>query len=209
MNAELIITIQDEYDKRTRSEILVNLNIAISLGKTKGLEVDRYRALPKITNRSKHTVMSWFNRPDKKIPLIDLCMIANYLHYNIFAFFNTKENCEVTIQDFLIANDYCNERYPVDSAEIFIRAYDMQYNTDKNIVINNIEKYYGTTEELLMHHSNKRQVRVMEICGCERHSYYAWFNRSRTNVKIPLIALCKLAVAADVDVFDLMSDNGE
>ena len=203
-NAQLILEMQKQYDERTREEILANLNIAISLGKSKGLEVDRYRALPKITNRSKHAVMSWFNRP-KKIPLIDLCMVANYLHYNIFAFFNVSKNGEVTIQDFLIANDYCNEHYPVNSAEIYIRAYNMQYNTDKNIVVDNLEKYYGTTEELLLHHSNKRQVKVMEICECTQYSYYSWFNRSRTNVRIPLLALCKLAVAADVDVFDLMT----
>ena len=202
-SAELILKMQDGYDSRSREEILANLNIAVSLGKSKGLEVDRYKALPEITNRSKHTVMSWFNRPDKKIPLIDLCMVANYLHYNIFAFFNTKENCEVTVQDFLMANDYCNEHYPVDSAEIFMRAFDMQYDTDKNIVIDNLEKYYGKTEELLLHHSNKRQVAVMDICECAQHTYYSWFNRSRTNVRIPLISLCKLAVAADVDIFDL------
>lgn len=57
-NAELILTMQNEYDSRSREEILANLNIAVSLGKSKGLEVDRYRALPEITNRSKHTVMA-------------------------------------------------------------------------------------------------------------------------------------------------------
>ena len=207
-NAELILKMQKKYDERLREEILVNLNIAISLGKSKGLEVDRYKALPELTNRSKHTVMSWFNRPEKKIPLIDLCMIANYLHYNIFAFFNIKKNREVTIQDFLVANDYCNEYYPVNSADIYIRAYNMQYNTDKNIVLNNLEKYYGSTEEILLHHSNKRQARIMNICECAQHSYYSWFNRSRKNVKIPLLALCKLAVEADVDVFDLMTEAG-
>ena len=92
-NAELILKIQDEYDSRTREEILVNLNVAVALGASKGLEVDRYRALPIIVNRSKHTVMSWFNRPDKKIPLVDLCMIADYLNYNIFAFFEINNSC--------------------------------------------------------------------------------------------------------------------
>ena len=207
-NAELILTMQDKYDGCKREGILINLNTAISLGKSKGLEVDRYRALPKITNRSKHTVMSWFNRPDKKIPLVDLCMIARYLHYNVFAFFNTETSgtTNTYIQDFLVANDYYNEKYPIDSANIYIRAYDMQYNTDKNIVVDNLEKYYGTTEELLAHHSNKRQVRVMDVCKCTQQSYYSWFNRSRTNVRIPLIALCKLAVDADVDIFDLMTE---
>lgn len=206
-NAELILEIQNKYDERTREEILANLNIAIELGKNKGLEVDRYRALPKITNRSKHAVMSWFNRPNYKIPLIDLCMIAEYLRYNIFAFFNTKENCNVSVSDFLMANDYYNHNYPEDSASIFIRAFNMQYDTPKGVYIDNLEKYYGTTEEILLHHSNARQVKVMEICGCTKQSYYSWFNRSRENVRIPLVFLCKLAIEAGVDIFDIMTEK--
>lgn len=202
-NAELILEIQKQYDARTREEVLANLNISVALGKSKGLEVDRYRALPKVTNCSKHTVMSWFNRPDKRIPLIDLCMIASYLHYNIFSFFTIKKNCEVSTADFLIANDYYNTNYPADSADIFIRASELQYNTDKDIVIDNLEKYYGSSEEILAHHSNERQKKVVDICDCKVWTYYAWFNRSRKNVRIPLISLCQLAVAADVDIFNL------
>ena len=206
-NAKLILEIQKRYDERKREEILTNLNIAVALGKSKGLEVDRYVALPKVTNRSKHTVMSWFNRPDKKIPLIDLCMIAKYLRYNIFSFFTIKENCEIDKADFLMANDYNNTNYLMDSADIFIRASDLQYNTDKEIVICNLEKYYGSSEEILAHHSNERQKKIMDICGCTVSVYYSWFNRSRKNVRIPLISLCQLAVAADVDIFDLFENQ--
>lgn len=206
-NAELILDIQKHYDDRTREEILSNLNIAVSLGRSKGLEVDRYRALPKITNRSKHTVMSWFNRPDKKIPLIDLCMLAHYLNYNIYSFFATKENCDVDVADFLMANDYNNANMPVNGAEIFIQASELQYNTDKNIVIDNLERFYGTSEEILAHHSNERQVRVMKVCSCTQQTYYAWFNRSRKNVRIPLISLCQMAVDCNVDIFYLFEEH--
>lgn len=199
-NAELILNIYDSYNARTREEILNNLNIAVELGKSKKLPVDRYVALPKVTNRSKHTVMSWFNRKSK-IPLVDLCMIAKYLQYNIFSFFTTKENCKVTREDFLLANDYNNFHYPVDSAEIFCRAFELQYNVDKNLLIDNVEHFYGTTEEMLKHHKNERQKKIMEICNCSYHTYIAWFNRSRTDVKIPLISICLLAVDSNVDVF--------
>ena len=229
-NAELILKIQEEYDNRTREEILTNLNIAIALGTSRGQEADRYRALPNITKRSKHTVMSWFNRPDKKIPLVDLCMIAEYLDYNIFAFF--KINSSINIEDasseqlrmffngkqvsggvknissavgnFVIANDKCNKEYPPDSAKIYIRAYNKRYDTDKNKVIDNLEKYYMSSGELLKHHLNTRKVTVMDICECTHHTYTSWFNRSRTNVRIPLDSLCRLAIAADVDIFDLL-----
>lgn len=202
-NAELILDIYENYNERTREQILENLNIAIELGKIRVIPVDRYRTLPEVTNRSKHAVMSWFNRPDYKIPLIDLCMIANYLNYNIYSFFKIKENCKVTKEDFLIANEYNNSRHSPDSAKIFIKAYNLQYKTDKNIVLDNIEKYYGTSEEIIDHHSNTRQKKIKELCNCTKHTYYAWFNRSRANVKIPLIPLCQIAVGAGVDVFDL------
>lgn len=204
-NADVILAIQNQYDKLTRDEIVNNLNIAISLGKAKGLEIDRYRALPKITNRSKHSVMSWFNRPNKKIPLLDLCMIAKYLNYNIFSFFTTKENCVTNKEDFLVANDYNNFHYPVDSADIYIRGFNMQYETDKNTVIDNVEKYYLSSEEILKNHTTKRMNRVMNLCGCTKTTYRSWFNRSRKNVKIPLIPLCKLAIDADVDVFSFFN----
>ena len=203
-NAELILDITKTYDDRTREEILANLNIAIALSKAKGKAVDRYRALPAITERSKHSVMSWFNR-DKKIPLIDLCVIAVYLEYNLYAFFDKNGD----VAGFLSANDYCNSQYPKDSAEIFIRASKLQYDTDKNIVLDNLEKYYGSSQEIMEHHSNRRQADVMEICGCELQTYYAWFNRSRTNVRVPLIALCKLAASANVDIFDLFKKVSE
>ena len=206
-NANLILEMQKQYDNRTREQILSNLNTAISFVKTKGVEVDRYRSLPKITNKSKHTVMSWFNRPDKKIPLIDLCMLANYLCYNIFSFFTIKENGDVSLSEFLIANEYNNAKYPVDSANIYIRAYNLQSETDKDVVIDNLEKFYGSSKEILKHHSKVRQKRVISICNCTHQTYIAWFNRSRKNVHVPLISLCKLAIDCGVDVFYFFEEH--
>ena len=91
----------------------------------------------------------------------------------------------------------------MDSAYIFIKAYNLQVGVDKDTVLNNIEKYYGSADELTEHHSNVRQSIVVNTCGCTVNTYHAWFNRSRKNVKIPLIPLCKLAVSAGVDIFDL------
>ena len=202
-STELILKLQELYDSRTREEILTNLNIAISLGKLKGIAVDRYVALPKVTGKSKHTVMSWFNRENVKIPLVSLCILAHYIGYNIFSFLKIKENCGMTTGDFLIENELCNTYYPTDSAKLYIKAYNLQAKIDKETVLNNIEKYYGTAEEIMAHHSSERQNKIMKICNCKQQTYYAWFNRSRKNVKIPLIPLCKLANEAEIDVFDL------
>lgn len=212
-NANIILSIQVLYDSRTREEILNNLNIAVQLAKKlKGLPADRYRALPEVTNRSKHSVMSWFNRPEKKIPLIDLCMVARYFDYNIFSFFTIpkrKGKKEVTVEDFLMANEYNNTHYPVDSADIFIRAFNLQYNTDKEIVLTNLENHYGTGKDMIAHKLSTRQSHIRELCGCTKQTYYAWFNRSRKNVKIPLIPLCQLAIDMECDIFDLFVDNTE
>ena len=211
-NAELILEMIDQYNARSRDEIVNNLNIAVALGKAKGIAVDRYVALPKITGKSKHTVMPWFNRPNIKIPLHCLCMIADYLHYNIFAFFKTTKNGKVNTESFLIANDYCNEHYPRNSAKIYIEAYKLQKTTDKDIILDNLEKYYGTSEMMLQHHSNARQEAIKKVCGCETQTYLSWFNRSRKRVKIPLALLCKLAIDMDsedspVDIFDLFEQS--
>lgn len=207
-NARLILEIQNKYEERTREQVLANLNIAVALGKLRGMEVDRYRALPKVTNRSKHTVMSWFNRPDKRIPLVDLCMIAKYLKYNIFSFFTLgKDGGEPTTEDFLMANEYNNAYFPVDGYDIYIRAYDLQLEMDKDIVIDNLELFYGTSREILDHHSNERQQRIMTLTGCTLQTYYAWFNRSRKNVKIPLQYLCMMAIDCNTDLFFFFEDH--
>ena len=201
--ANLILEIFDTYKNRTREEILENLNIAIALGRDRRMPVDRYVALPEVTNRSKHSVMSWFNREHKKIPLIDLCMIADYLNYNLFAFFNTENFGKKTKGDFLLANEIANSKYPPDSARIFIKASKLQYDTDKDIIVDNLEKYFGYTKDMKMHHSSERQNKIMGICNCNKHTYISWFNRSRKNVRVPLASLCKLANAAEIDVFDM------
>lgn len=210
-NADLILDMYNQYNETSRDDIVAALNAAIFLGKIKKIAVDRYEALPKITKRSKHTVMSWFNRPDKKIPLIDLCMIADYLQYNIFSFFKIKNNngdndIKDIAQDFLMKNEVCNVNYPLNNASIFIKAFNLQCNTNKNIVLDNVERYYGSTDEVLAHHSNKRQNTVMNVCGCTKHTYYSWFNRSRANVHIPLIDLCKLAINVNIDVFEWFAE---
>lgn len=204
-NGRLILDIRDRHEERLREEILANLNVALEISRKQGIKVDRYIALPSITNRSKHTVMSWFQREEKKIPLIDLCVIAEYLHYNIYSFFKTKENCIITEEEFLRENDECNRTHTRYGAKIFILAYNAQYNIDKDVLIDNVEKYYKSTEEIMSNHSSERMERITKICGCNKNTYRAWFNRSRKNVKIPLYSLCKLAIDADVDVFEFLN----
>lgn len=206
-NSELIIEIHNRYDEIPWDELLANFNTAILIGSSRGHAVDRYNTLPKITMRSKHTVMSWFQREGKKLPLIDLCYVSNYLKINLFTFFARNNKKEINKKWLLDMDCYCSKIFPKDSASIYIEAYTKRNDTDKSIILDNISKYFGSTNELILHHSNKRQQTIMEICGCSQDAYYSWFNRSRKNVRIPMTSLCKIAIAAGVDVFDLMTEE--
>jgi len=189
---KLILELYNAYNIQNRDVVIGNVEKALVLAKGKGIDVTKRKALPACTGRTWHAVASWF-REGKQIPLIDLCKLSEYLQYNVFAFLETG--------DFYQSNDYHNYHHP-NAARIFIDVYNLQRITPKDIIVDGVEKYYGTSEEMLASHSNERKTKVMEICNCNPQTYYAWFNRSRTNVKIPMIELCKLADNAGVEVFE-------
>lgn len=189
---KLILELYDKYNIQDKEIITMRLEQALELAKTKGISVTKRKALPACTGRTWHAVASWF-REGKQVPLIDLCKVSEYLQYNVFAFLETG--------DFYQSNDYHNYHHP-NAARIFIDVYNLQRITPKDMIVDGVERYYGTSEEMLATHSNERKTKVMEICNCNLQTYYAWFNRSRTNVKIPMIELCKLADNAGVEVFE-------
>lgn len=189
---KMILELYDRYNIQDKEIITKRLEQALELAKAKGISVTKRKALPACTGRTWHAVASWF-RDGKRIPLDDLCKLAEHMQYNVFAFLETG--------DFYSSNDYHNYHHP-NAARIFLDAYNLQRITPKDIIVDNVERYYGTSEEMLSKHSSERQTRVMGICGCSKQTYYAWFNRSRTNVKIPMIELCKLADNAGVEVFE-------
>ncbi len=49
-----------------------------------------------------------------------------------------------------------------------------------------------------------RLEKLIEITGSKKESAYAWINRGRTNVKAPMLKVCAIAAALDIDVFDLL-----
>lgn len=189
---KLILELYNAYNIQNRDVIIGNVEKALVLAKGKGIDVTKRKALPACTGRTWHAVASWF-REGKQVPLIDLCKVSEYLQYNVFAFLETG--------DFYQSNDYHNYHHP-NAARIFIDVYNLQRITPKDMIVDGVERYYGTSEEMLATHSNERKTKVMEICNCNLQTYYAWFNRSRTNVKIPMIELCKLADNAGVEVFE-------
>lgn len=189
---KLILELYDRYNIQDKEIITRRLEQALELAKAKGISVTKRKALPACTGRTWHAVASWF-REGKQVPLVDLCKLSEHLQYNVFAFLETG--------DFYKCNDFHNYHHP-NAARIFLDAYNLQRITPKDTIVDRVENYYGTSDEMLARHSNERKLKVMEICNCNPQTYYAWFNRSRPNVKIPMIELCKLADNAGVEVFE-------
>lgn len=73
-------------------------------------------------------------------------------------------------------------------------------NTSKSVIADNIEKYlYAEYPECRKSYKMKMD-KLMDITKCKKDSIYSWLNRSRENVKAPLLKLCILAVGLNVDV---------
>ena len=82
-------------------------------------------------------------------------------------------------------------------------------STNKSIIADNVEKYlYVKYPECRASYSAKME-KLIEITKCKKDAIYSWLNRSRENVKVPLLKLCILAVALDVNVGDLLKANTE
>ncbi len=73
-------------------------------------------------------------------------------------------------------------------------------DTDKVIIADNIEYYLSKTYLDCETSFNAKWEKLMEITGCKKQAVYAWLNRSRDNVKVPLLKLCQIAAAMGIDV---------
>ena len=87
------------------------------------------------------------------------------------------------------------------TAKEYIELTHLWENTDKGIVIDNLERLIGYVWQ-----GNKNSLvveKLMLMAEASNHTVRAWTNRSRLNVKIPLLKLCQIAEHLGVDVFEL------
>lgn len=73
-------------------------------------------------------------------------------------------------------------------------------NTSKSVIADNVEKYLYIKYPKCQTSFNIKMEKLKEITKSKQQTVYAWLNRSRENVKVPLLKLCMLAVALDVNV---------
>lgn len=79
---------------------------------------------------------------------------------------------------------------------------------DKITLAENIEKYLAEKHPDCTTYT-KRLEMLVEITGGKKESVYAWINRGRSNVKAPMLKVCAIAAALDIDVFDLLKQHND
>lgn len=97
-----------------------------------------------------------------------------------------------------------------DTVKKYIAAMILDYNdqwkqADSSVIADNVEKCIIGKYPECSATFESRWSKLTEISGAKRQTVYAWLNRSRPDVKIPFLKLCKIAVALDADLADLLS----
>lgn len=93
------------------------------------------------------------------------------------------------------------------TARIFMDITELWDNTPKGIMIDNIERFLGYSTTFRGHKDSTRLRQLEDITDSSTHTVNAWMNRSRENVKIPLLKLCKIAEYLGIAVEELLSSG--
>ena len=81
--------------------------------------------------------------------------------------------------------------------------------TSKATIAENVEQYlYAKFPECKTSYKVKME-KLQEISDSQKNTVYAWVNRSRVDVKVPFLKLCKIAKALDVDIEDMLKENNK
>lgn len=81
--------------------------------------------------------------------------------------------------------------------------------TSKATIAENVEQYlYAKFPESKTSYKVKME-KLQDISGSQKNTVYAWVNRSREDVKVPFLKLCKIAKALDVDIEDMLKENNK
>lgn len=93
------------------------------------------------------------------------------------------------------------------TAQIFMDITELWDNTPKSVMVDNIERFLGYSTTFRGHKDNTRLKELEEITESSRHTVNAWMNRSRENVKIPLLKLCKISEYLGITVEELLNSG--
>ena len=188
--AKTVLNLITMFDRTDRETIMENINYLMP--KLAERRMMQYQKIFDVTGKSKGFVLSWFNGKIK-LPLIDLCKIANLLGVNVYSLLKKNGSCDVLMKE----NTLDNILFGTDVASTYIEVFEAHKAADKDTLVDTLEKYYGVPEP-----KRFRMNRVCEITGATRTAYHSWFSRARRTVRAPLDGMCKLAIAADADIME-------
>ena len=189
--ARTVLNLITQFDNTDRETIMRNINYTMhNLGERR---MEQYGKVIETTGKSKSFVLTWFNGK-VKLPLVDLCRISNLVNVNVYSLL--KDNGSY---DELMANSRLdNVLFGKDVATIYIEVFEAHKAAPKDVVVDKLEECYGRTNG----YHKDRMERVTGITGATKVAYRSWFARSRTRVRLPLDAICKLAIEANVDIME-------
>lgn len=94
-------------------------------------------------------------------------------------------------------------------AKEYIDLTQLFETTTKDFVIDNLDRIFGYPQTYRKRRNKESVDKISllaEITETEKiDTVRAWFNRSRDNVKIPLLKLCKIAEYANINVEDILT----
>ncbi|HJI48817.1 MAG TPA: hypothetical protein OIL97_04615 [Oscillospiraceae bacterium] len=89
--------------------------------------------------------------------------------------------------------------YSQNFAKQVLEFKELWDKTNQAIIADSVE-YFLFKKYIICDTSTSRIKKIVEITGSKQETVRSWLNKSRENVKFPLLKLCELSVALGVDV---------
>lgn len=89
-------------------------------------------------------------------------------------------------------------------ANEYLKLTEVWEKASKEAIAENVRKFLEEKNPECQNSFNAIWQKLMDITGSKKHTVYAWLNKSRNDVKIPLLKLCMIADELDVDIFEFL-----
>lgn len=93
-------------------------------------------------------------------------------------------------------------------AKEYLSLTDKWEETNHMVIASNVNKYmiakYPECKVRSVMHK-----KLSEFTGSSTHATYAWMNKSREDVKVPIIKLCMIAEALNIDIQLFLTEEEE
>ena len=192
--AKTVLNLITLFDRTDRETIMDNINYLMP--NLADGRMRQYQKVFDVTGKSIGFVLTWYNGKIK-LPLIDLCKIANLLEVNVYSLLKKNGSREVLMKESALDDILFGK----DVASTYIEVFEAHKAADKDVLVDTLEKYYGLPTEP----KKRRAETVCGITGATRTAYHSWFSRARRRVRVPLDGMCKLAIAADADIMEFFT----